>query len=289
MVFQKRPSLLISSYIYDMLNPGNIQFQIIRRRSLMPYFGGFVLVLMEVYFAVHAARRGRHYWIYIILFAPVVGCIAYFFVHVLPDLGHSKVVEEAGDKIVRAIAPTRNLVRLKEQLEFSDTIQNRQLLAKEYLHIGAYEDAITLFESCLEGIFEKEPDIIFDLANAHFLNGSYDEAKRRLLELKETDPDPRNKEPLLLLAINYEKLNDNDNALKEYKALIDIYPGQEARCRYAVLLKRTGYKEESEKLFKEIVWTASRSPRYYRRIHKKWIEIAKENLKETAIGVSQGS
>lgn len=250
----------------------------------MPYFGGFVLLLTEIYFAVHAARRGRHYWIYIIIFAPAVGCVAYFFVHVLPELGHSNVVEETGDKIVRAIAPTRNLIRLKEQLEFSDTIQNRQLLAKEYLQIGAYDDAITLFESCLEGIFEREPDIIFDLANAHFLNGSFEEAKKKLIELKETDPDTRNKEPLLLLAITHEKLNDIDNALKEYKALADVYPGQEARCRYAVLLKRTGNREGAEKLFKEIVWTADRSPRYYRRIHKKWIEIAKENLKETAAG-----
>lgn len=246
----------------------------------MPYFGGLLLGLMEIYFAVHAAKRGRHYWIYIILFIPIVGCAVYFFTHVLPDMHHSSVVEEASDKIIRTIAPTKKLEKLKEQLEFSDTIQNRQLLAKEYLNIGAYEDAITLFESCLEGIFENEPDIIFDLAQAHFANENYEEAKERLLQLKNADPNPRNKEILLFLAITYEKLNEIDLAFEEYEALVDVYPGQEARCRHAILLKRTGHKEEAKKLFNEILRTARMSPRYYRRIHKKWIEIAKENLRE---------
>ncbi len=57
------------------------------------------------YFAVHAAKRGRHYWIYIILFIPVVGCTIYFFTHVLPDMQHSSVVEEA-EKLFKEIPGT---------------------------------------------------------------------------------------------------------------------------------------------------------------------------------------
>ena len=84
---------------------------------------------------------------------------------------------------------------------------------------------------------------------------------------------------LLLLAITYERLDDTAAALKEYEAIINAFPGEEARCRYALLLEKSGNIKSAEKTFESIINDAKSSPRYYRRDQKQWIRIAKDHLK----------
>lgn len=244
------------------------------------FFGGFILLLIEIYCATHAAKRGRQQWIYIILFFPLVGCIVYTVTYMLPEMRVEGAVVSTGKKIAKSINPTRDLIRLKKQLEFTDTIANRQALANEYMTLGGYEDAAVLYESCLEGPYEDDPDMIIDLANAFYLNESYEEARDQLLKVKKSHPDFRNKDAFLLLAKTYEQLNDLDQALDEYEWLSNIHPGEEARCRYALLLKRVGKSSEANKVFNEIIFGASRSPGYYRKSQKKWLAIARQQLSE---------
>ncbi len=242
---------------------------------------GFLILLVQIYCAVHAAKRGRSQWIYIILFFPLVGCIVYIITYMLPYMRVDSAVVSTGNKIAKKINPTRELIRLKKQLEFSDTIANRQALAKEYMSLGGYEDAVVLYESCLEGPYEDDPDMIVDLAYALYLNESFEEAKQQLLKIKKNNPRSKTKDAFLLLAKTYERLDDTDMALKEYESLKDIYPGEEARCRYALLLKKTGNPDLANQMFNEIIFDASRSPRYYRKSQRKWIEIAKQQLNES--------
>lgn len=50
------------------------------------YVMGFILLAVQVYFAVHAYRTGREWWIFFILFIPVVGALVYALVAWLPDV-----------------------------------------------------------------------------------------------------------------------------------------------------------------------------------------------------------
>jgi len=245
------------------------------------YSWGIALVIAEIVLVIHAARRDRYLWIYVILFFPVVGSAVYFFLHVLPDFRFNNTIQDTGEKLTRIVAPSKHLLKLKQQLEFSDTLENRQLLAKEYENHGRYDDAITLYESCLEGVYEDDPYILLDLAGAQFMNRSFDEARNSLIKIKRKHPHFINKKKAsLLLARAYEELNEVENALAEYKSIAGIYPGEEAKCRYALLLKKIGRIDEAEKIFNEIIYGAGKSPRYYRREQKKWIDLARQNLNE---------
>ncbi|MDH3689170.1 MAG: hypothetical protein OEU36_06770, partial [Gammaproteobacteria bacterium] len=68
-----------------------------------------------------------------------------------------------------------------------------------------------------------------------------------------------------------------EEAIKEYEVLISSYPGEEARVRYALLLKRQGRTERAQALFKETLTRARRSPKYYRSREKEWIQTAEAN------------
>ena len=82
----------------------------------------------------------------------------------------------------------------------------------------------------------------------------------------------------LLLAQVFETLGRNEEALAEYETLANQYPGEEARCRYGLLLAQTGQDEKAREVFQRILLSARRSPRYYRKAQRKWIHTARQHV-----------
>ena len=69
-----------------------------------------------------------------------------------------------------------------------------------------------------------------------------------------------------------------EEAEHEYKPLGGYYPGPEAKCRYALMLKEVGRVLEAKEIFQEIVTMAKHSPRHYKKLHKSWITIATQEI-----------
>jgi hypothetical protein len=245
----------------------------------LPYILGFLIIAVQVICAVHALRTGRAYvWLWIILFFPFLGCLIYFIVEVLPGLQHSSTIKRVGSDLVTIVDPGRSLRQLEEQLEITDTVKNRQMLARGYLKAGRHGEAIELYQRCLSGPFKDDAALALELAYAYFLNGSYDEAAARLEALGEDKLGIRSRERNLLYARTLEQLGDIEEALQVYETVVKQASGEEARCRYAMLLERSGQPEKAREVYYEIVTRARRSPRYYRRQQKQWIDIARHNL-----------
>jgi hypothetical protein len=247
----------------------------------MFYFGGFFYLLIVAFFAIHAIKTGRQQWLWIILFFPLAGCLIYFFVEMVPGFQRSLTVQNASGLIVKTIHPGGKLKKLEEQLAFSDTVDNRHQLAQEYINTGNYQEAVDLYQSCLQGVYEDEPFLILGLANALYLNHSFREAQKRLAHLQKNHPNHKPKEVALLMAKTCQELGQKDEAAKIYKELVKVYPGEEVRCRYALLLKEKGEIQQALELFMEIISGARRSPGYYRRNQRKWIGIARQNISDS--------
>jgi hypothetical protein len=73
-----------------------------------------------------------------------------------------------------------------------------------------------------------------------------------------------------------------EGALRAYAVLSRGAAGEEARCRYALLLKSLGRTGEAYALFDEMLRHARVSSGHYRREEKKWLDIARRELKERA-------
>ncbi len=237
---------------------------------------GILSLLIQVCFAVHAVKTGRdRMWLFIIILFPGVGCMVYFFVELLPELRQSPQARRAGSEIVRRVAPERELRRLKDQLEVSDSITNRKALAEGYIHAGRFDEAIPLYKSCLQGMYVDDPEIWEGLCCAHFFKGNFGEAKRHLYKLKEIKSSP---EFDLLLARSLEESGEIKEALSAYADVVPHFPGEEARCRYALLLKKLGRTEEADNIFSQIIKEVRLSPKFHRKTQKKWVAIAKKEV-----------
>lgn len=228
---------------------------------------------------VHVVRTGRpQYWIYILLFAPGLGGLAYVVAEVLPELLGTREARQAVARARRAIDPEREYRALADQLDTADTAENRKALAEESLRLGRFEEAIALYRSALAGVHKDDPNIMHGLARAYFAAGDFADCNRTLDELRAANPAFQSAEAHLLYARSLEGAGRTEAALAEYDAVSAYFPGTEARCRYALLLRQAGRTPQARQLFAEVVRAVDKAGGPFKRAQREWYDIARRNL-----------
>jgi len=244
----------------------------------MPVVGGIVL-LIQLCFAYHALKTGRPYWwLFVIMGFPVMGCVLYYFIEVFPSSRESRKAEKAARALAKAWDPERTLREKVADLESCGSVENRVQLAKACMNHRMYADAATLYRSCLNGVYESDPDIRFGLAEAHLLNGAYSLALELTGKLRASHPTFRKAEVVMVHARSLEGAGRLEEALAEYRLLADIYPGEEGRWRYADLLSRQSRAAEAREVMERMLRNAARMPDHYRDAQGEWLKLARQNL-----------
>ncbi|NZA28054.1 tetratricopeptide repeat protein [Luteimonas sp. SJ-92] len=235
-------------------------------------------ILLQIGCAVHVVRTGRPlYWVFILLIGSYIAVAIYLVAEVLPGTGGGRVrpvIRGLHDRI----DPERGKRQAARQLELADTGDNRRRLAEQSLAAGDYQQASELYRSALRGIYATDPYLMLGLAKAQFALELPHEARKTLDGLIAANPDFRSSDGHLLYARAVEASGDVAAALHEYEALAPGYPGEEARVRHGLLLKRTGDRDAAAELFRETLKRAETSPPYYRREQREWIAIAEREL-----------
>ena len=112
------------------------------------------------------------------------------------------------------------------------------------------------------------------LAHAYFENGDPASAKRTLDDLIEANPHHKSTSGHLLYARSLEALQLFDDAKREYEVLLDTFPGEQARVRFALMLKSLGDEARAKTLFEESLERAKRAPKHYRDREQEWLRLA---------------
>lgn len=234
-------------------------------------------IMIQIFFAVHVIRTGRdRYWLWIIIVFPGIGSLIYFFAEFIPDLQRNYKMQKLSSGISKKLNPTKRLRALKNEAELAPSVKNKKLLAEEYMNLGIFDEAISLYLDCIQGIYKNDISLIEGLCCAYYFKRDLPNAKRYLEKLIELRPDNKGDEFSLMYARTLEESGDIDGALKMYSQTADSFSGEEARCRYALLLKKTGKVNEADELFSMILKNARLSPKFYVKAQKKWIDIAKK-------------
>ena len=133
--------------------------------ALVPY-------ILQLALIIHCIKTNKpFYWIYLIIFIPYVGGVAYLLVELLPALLNSRQLRQTGQSIVRTFNPSVTIKKLEEQLESQDTVSNRTALAQAYIEAQQYDKAVPLLRSCLSGPFADDRATLLLLAQALFADG----------------------------------------------------------------------------------------------------------------------
>jgi hypothetical protein len=243
------------------------------------YAPGIVILLVQFAFAAHVIRSGRSYiWILPIIFLPLVGCIAYLVFAILPDVAKSNTARRLADDVVSTVDPGRAYREKKRQVEMVGSAQAKRELAEECIKRGYFPDAIDLYQSAMQGGFENDPALLHGLARAKLLAGDGAGAQTTYESLKAADPVAFSADAELDYARALALQDKNDEALAQYERVVPKYPGEEARCRYALLLAKLGQHERAQRVFREIVESVRGAPSYYRSRQREWLKIARQNL-----------
>jgi len=238
-----------------------------------------VSIAIQVLLIIHVIRTGRNQlWIWVLIFLPLAGAIAYLAVEVVPDLFRSRAARRTARGFRKALDPQADLRRYESEARVAGNVASRQRYAEELVRHERYDEAIAQYREALSGLYEHDPNLMLGLAQAQFGKDEASAARATLDELIRLNPDFRSPTGHLLYARALEAEGNVAKALEEYKVLAPSYPGAEAAVRYAQLLRAQGRADEARQLARELLEQARIAPGHYRRAQRPWLEAAQRLL-----------
>ncbi len=253
------------------------------------------MLLVNLAMAYHSIRTGQSpIWLMLLglisLSGFVIGGIgfygnialwvAYFAFAVIPDFWNGHGMRQFRGGVARAADPGRSYRQKKQQAEQVGSVDAKRALAEECVKRGLFADAIALYETAMQGpLGAHDPVLLKGLGRAKMLSGDGAAAEKLFLTMKEVDPAAFDADAELDYARALEIQDKTDQAIRQYESVAARYPGEEARCRFALLLERLGQEDRAQAVFREIIASVEGAPRHYRARQGEWTKIAKQHLK----------
>jgi hypothetical protein len=234
----------------------------------------YILPVVQCLCAIHVYRTGRpNYWFYVILIFPGIGSMAYIITEILPGVRWDRFELEI------PFFKQRRLARLADQAEFAPTVQNRCALADEHARQGNFDEAIALYEDCLRGTMKDDVHLLFALADHQESACQWEGVMKTLARLRPDDLRRQENRAARFQAVALNGLQRYSEAEPLYRHLLEGWPGEEVRCRLALLLLHLDRTEEAMKLLDEIKRNSKRGSSHYRVVNRYWIRWALHLLK----------
>lgn len=241
----------------------------------MFFLNSAVVIVLQAICVIHCIRKGNsNNWIWLIVFVPLVGAIAY----IVSEMFTRSGVEQVQAGVTTVLNPTGKIKKMEQQLRFSDTFSNRVQLADTYLAAGEIKKAIALYEGSLTGAFTENEYVLTQLSSAYFQVQRYADVIASTKKISKLPQFPRSGAHLHY-AIALEKAGHPEAAEKEFKLMKVRFAYYESRYQYGMFLLRANRYEEARQVFTDMIEEATQLSPRERRSHRKWMNYAKDQLK----------
>lgn len=235
-------------------------------------------LILKIACIMHVVKNGRNTsWIWLIIFFPFGGSVIYFLTEMWPDIRANR---SGGFRFSLPQSPEKQIALLQEELEYSNTIENRMKLARAFVAARRFDEAVDTLNSSLRGTFKDDPLLLIAMARTQFDAERYEAVLEPLHRLNEVRSKHALAERIILQARTYEALGQIDQAKRCYDEALATTTGEEARVRYGLLLEKLGEIEGALNLFRETVAHAKRGGGAYRRYNREWIRLARTHLEK---------
>ncbi|MEJ0059838.1 MAG: hypothetical protein WDM79_09800 [Terricaulis sp.] len=146
----------------------------------------------------------------------------------------------------QALDPERDYRNALKAMEDTESVGNRMRVAQAAAALGRWEDAEVQWEMCLTAHWIDDPTILMGHANALLELERYDEALKRLEQLKALGREGQTPQAALAFGRAYEGLGRFEEADASYRYAADRVPGLEAGGRYVAFMAKAGRKADAE-------------------------------------------
>ncbi|NKI33387.1 PLDc N-terminal domain-containing protein [Croceivirga thetidis] len=242
----------------------------------------YLIIALQGFCVYHCyTNRNNYYWIFAIIFLPVIGSLLYLFMNVFKR----RDLEKAQDELVKTLNPTKKIKDLQKKLSFSETFENRVALADAYMENANYDEAIALYSEALKDMFANDYYVLSRLQEAYFKVSNFE----KVLEISEqikTNPSFKKSSANLIYAKILEKEGAYSEAEEQFRLFDAPYNYYAQRLELAQFLLRRDKKEDAEQVLQEIETEAQNMSRENYRNNKQTIKAAREILTSINTGKS---
>lgn len=208
----------------------------------------YLILALQAFCVYHVFKNKReYYWIFLILFLPVIGCIIYLITQVY----NKKDAATIQNEITTMINPSKRIHDLQKQLAFSDTFQNRVNLADAYFEMKDYKNAASQYEEAIETSFQNDEYVLKQLINTYANLEDFDKVIAYTQRIKDKSKLRGTREQFLYGMALYKKelFEEAKIQLEQINISSSNY---EERVAYAKLLLDSNKKDEAKEILEEI-------------------------------------
>jgi hypothetical protein len=232
-------------------------------------------LLLSILCCAHIVRTNQPmFWLWIVLFFPWVGALAYGAIVILPGLFRGPTVRKMGAAARETLDPTREYREAKTACDETPTVHNRMRLAKAAAAMGRHEEAEQLYREAAVGIHAEDPVLRLGRAQALVDLGRYAEGLDLLQQLDPKNERIRTPAAVLAIARALEGLGRIGEADAAYGQAAERMPGLEAVGRRAAFLARHGRGDEAREMITDMDRRIAAASPQFRRDGRQWRDLA---------------
>ena len=232
--------------------------------------------MMEFFCIYHAFKNDKEMkWFFLILFLPFIGSMIYMYINMF----NQPSIDDITETVKATIEPDYKTEKLEKAAEFSGTFNNKIRLGDEYTEKGRYNDAIKIYESCLEGFNADSPEVFMKLLKVHYLKEDYTTAVDYGKKLENEKHFEKTDEKIAYAwALHYT--GDSETAEVAFKSMDGYFSNYKHRYEYALFLKGQNRNDDALGLTKELLDEFGQMDKKEQRMKKELFKVIKDLKKE---------
>jgi hypothetical protein len=211
-------------------------------------------------------RRAESFWLWVILFVPVLGAWAYFFAVKAGDFRHLS--------LPAWFQRRPSLDELRYRAEQVPTLASHLAYAERLMELGQYAEAIPQLEEARKKEVHHG-QVLYALAVSHAAEGNHELALAPLEDLTRRDPRWSNYAAWRLLVETRVNVGDRQGALDACRELVKLAPTLQHRCFLAEQLLDGGQAEEARKVLDRALQEYHFAGGASRRLNHRWARHAR--------------
>ncbi len=235
----------------------------------------YLILALNGFCIYHSIKnKNNYYWIYLILFIPVVGAIIYLITQVY----NKNDVDKIQEGLTAILVPSKKVRDLEKQLQFSDTYRNRVNLADAYLEMEDYNNAINHYEIALKDRSQNKVYIIKQLIRCFYQIEDFEEAIGNSEKIKD-HPDFKGSKAQFIYGLSLKENGEIKLAEKELREIDQRYSNYEERLILAKFLLENNKNGDAKSILNEVYAESQHMTKPNRRQHRTTILEVEKLLK----------